>query len=349
MKVSHTYWPTLDGWRAIAVLMVIFAHDAEYSFGAFTTKWFLLNGGAGVDLFFGISGFLICTRLLEEEQAFGKISLRDFYIRRAFRILPPALLYLCVIALAGFLKLLPVLPKEWFAALFFGRNYSFLSLTPGHDGWFTAHFWSLSLEEHFYLILPSLLVFVPKRLRLPVLAAIGSAVIAWRLFRQMSHPWWQLINHTDTRLDSLLIPAMFAILLASSQRHELIRKISGFWFLALAIWLMLITFDPVPMLNRIVEPILVPIFLIGTVLHPGVYFSRVLEFPPFRWLGHISYSLYLWQQLFFTGHWAQNLRPLGFWHDLPFRWLGLLGVACASYYFVEKPFIRLGRRLTAAE
>ncbi|SRR5579864_9503947 len=83
------YLPTLDGWRAIAVLSVILFHDARHSYGVFTTAWFHDNSAIGEDVFFAISGLLICSRLLEEENKYGRISLRRFYIRRAFRILPP--------------------------------------------------------------------------------------------------------------------------------------------------------------------------------------------------------------------------------------------------------------------
>ena len=95
------YMPTLDGWRAIAILSVIFFHDSLHlhALGVFSTRWLYEYGDLGVDLFFAISGLLICSRLLDEERINGKIHLRGFYVRRGFRILPPVFLYLGVISI----------------------------------------------------------------------------------------------------------------------------------------------------------------------------------------------------------------------------------------------------------
>src|SRR4051812_22693446 len=102
-KSSNGYLPTLDGWRSIAILAVILDHTISYQLGP--RYPFLLPaagiGQNGVSLFFAISGFLICSRLIEEENLCGRVSLRGFYIRRASRILPPAMLYLAVIGALG--------------------------------------------------------------------------------------------------------------------------------------------------------------------------------------------------------------------------------------------------------
>src|SRR5438309_1226291 len=88
--------PSLDGWRAIAVFSVIAYHDQVHHIGILSNSLWHEYGRLGVDLFFAISGMLICTRLLEEEAALGQISLKGFYIRRFFRILPPAFAYLAL-------------------------------------------------------------------------------------------------------------------------------------------------------------------------------------------------------------------------------------------------------------
>lgn len=154
------YLPTLDGWRAAAIIAVLLDHTLEYSPLRCYPKLmnFAHTGPNGVSLFFAISGFLICSRLLEEEGAFGRISLRGFYIRRACRILPPALFYLIVIAVLSVCGLIVVSPGEWFGSAFFFRNY-----LPGDwisRGWggYTVHYWSLAVEEHFYLLWPAALV-----------------------------------------------------------------------------------------------------------------------------------------------------------------------------------------------
>ena len=95
------YLPTLDGWRAIAIFAVIVDHASGLEFQTrFPTLVSVTRlGPNGVSLFFAISGFLICSRLLEEHASTGRISLSGFYIRRASRILPPAMMYLVIICL----------------------------------------------------------------------------------------------------------------------------------------------------------------------------------------------------------------------------------------------------------
>lgn len=345
MKVKQGYLPTLDGWRALAVLAVILYHDSLYTLGPFSTRWFQNYGLHGVDIFFGISGLLICSRLLEEEQRHGSISLGKFYARRAFRILPPAYFYLLVLVVLRFLAIIPLMPKEMFAAIFFYRNYSRFSVTLGHIDWYTAHFWSLAVEEHFYLILPSVLCFAPKRWRIPVLATITCAVCVWRLYRQRTRPWEFLMQHTDTRLDALLIPAILAIFLTRPKVREWLARMARFWPVPAAVLFCLLTWTHLERLTPLAQSVLIPLILLGTVLRPSGWLARFLELAPLRWVGRISYSLYLWQDLFFTGHFLPGLRPLGFLQSFPLRWLILFSVASGSYYILERPLIRLGHKL----
>src|SRR5260221_4908735 len=129
--------PSLDGLRAISIALVVWCHVGDgrgmYSYGSF-----------GVTIFFVISGFLITHLLAAEEEKRGSVSISDFYRRRAFRILPPAILYLLVTA--GLTSGVDVLH-----CLLFVRN-----LNPGSE--VTSHYWSLSIEEQFYLIWPAAFV-----------------------------------------------------------------------------------------------------------------------------------------------------------------------------------------------
>ena len=336
------YLPTLDGWRAIAVLSVVLYHDSVHSYGPVGTAWFQEHGSLGVDIFFGISGLLICSRLLEEEQKYGHISLKGFYVRRAFRIFPPLVFYLLCAALLAGLGVIPVAAKEWFASLFFVRNYSFFSQVAGHNDWYTGHFWSLAVEEHFYLLLPGLVLFVPKRWRLPSLIALALSIEIWRAYRQQSRAWLFLFQHTDTRLDALLIPAICAILMTEPWWHRVLASIAKFWPCAVVLLVYLITTDRVPTVTRLAEVYLIPMALLGTVLYPAGIASRFLELAPLRWIGRLSYSLYLWQQMFFSGHFY---KPLGIWQSFPLCWLLLFACAAGSYYLVERPMMKLGHRL----
>jgi peptidoglycan/LPS O-acetylase OafA/YrhL len=321
---------------------VILYHDSLHSVGPFSTGWFHNFGSFGVDIFFGISGFLICSRVLEEEQKYRHISLQGFYVRRAFRILPPLVCYLLCAALLAGLGVIPVAAKEWFASLLFVRNYSFFSQVPGHIDWYTGHFWSLAVEEHFYLLLPGLLVFVPKRWRVASLLAIAVSVEIWRAYRQQTQPWLFLFQHTDTRLDALLIPAVFAILMTKPRWNRILAATAKFWLVAGVLVVYLISTDRFPIFSRLAESFLVPLMLLGTMLYPAGLIARFLELGLLKWIGRLSYSLYLWQQLFFTGHFY---KPLGIWQSFPLNWLLLFACAAGSYYLVERPTMKLGRRL----
>ena len=169
------YLPSLDGWRTVAILMVVAAHQRPWRLGLFHSQW--LHGGRGVRLFFALSGLLICTRLLREEQRFGGISLRSFYTRRLFRIQPAALFYLAVISM---LMLAGELPRVWSAVL--GSALMVRTFLPRTaTNWETAHFWSLAVEEQFYLFLPGFLVLCRRR-RLALLSALVVAFDVWL--------WW---------------------------------------------------------------------------------------------------------------------------------------------------------------
>jgi peptidoglycan/LPS O-acetylase OafA/YrhL len=183
---QSTYLPTLDGWRAISIGLVLMSHSPVSCtvpvLGALLRSLSDF-GGVGVELFFGISGVLICSRLLEEESRCGRINVKGFYVRRFFRILPAALLYLLVIAILAAFHIIPLPAMDWFAALLFFRNYlmlfEYLHHNPLAMHWYTGHFWSLSMEEHFYLVLPAILVgFRKKRLR--VLGGLALAIALWR-------------------------------------------------------------------------------------------------------------------------------------------------------------------------
>ena len=340
------YLPTLDGWRTIAILSVMFCHDSVHHLGPFTTAWLHEHGLVGVDVFFAISGILICSRLLTEEDSQGFISRHNFYIRRAFRILPPAAFFLATLLVLKATVNLPVQLPEVLVSLFFVRNYTFpFSHFQTIYPFYTSHFWSLAVEEHFYLLLPSLLVFAPQKMRVPLLLILASAI---SLHRIAPNSW--LSFHSDMRLDALFIPAAFAVLLRSpllsqpNHRQRLIQTLRLWPFLAIAI-LIPLTYDLIPRTNGILIAWLMPLIILGTMLRPQSWFSRLLENPILRYIGRISYSLYLWQQLFLISHFGANTARLGVLQSSPLSWLMTFACAIFSYYLVERPLIRLGHRL----
>ena len=159
-KAPPDHVRTLDGWRAVAILLVMANHVGASvrevlpeRLRPVLNEQVLINlGFLGVHVFFGISGFLITRRLVDETRRNGRISLRAFYLRRAFRILPAAWLFLSVMGVLAIARVLPISRAHWLAALLGYANYTY-----GERSWYLGHFWSLAVEEHFYLLWPTLL------------------------------------------------------------------------------------------------------------------------------------------------------------------------------------------------
>ncbi len=352
------YLPTLDGWRAVAILWVMACHSQGQLFGPsgiFPNRSLARaaeRGTFGVDIFFALSGLLISSRLLAGWRAAGRIDLADFYLRRAFRILPPFLVYLTSIGLLWAVGIVTLGPLAYASCFVFLRNYipePHMSSDP-----FTAHAWSLSVEEHFYLIWPALLgllATVARARRAAFVLAIAS--IGWsfldfnlRITTEFLHlPINRHYWRTDYSIGGLLLGCWIALLLDDPARRErLARGLSPTaWWTLLVLFLTLAT-SVRENAARGAAPLLVALLLAGTVLHPGRIAGRFLEWSPLRWVGRISYSLYLWQQLFLIP--PSSERPLGRLHGFPLDWIAAFACAIASYHLVERPAIALGHRLS---
>jgi peptidoglycan/LPS O-acetylase OafA/YrhL len=336
----------------VAVLGVILYHGRSTFFKQNPELTRLsAHGGLGVDLFFAISGFLICGLLLQQYQKDGGINLRRFYLRRCFRILPPyyaAIAVLCVLSLLGTIRLnYSNLPS----CFLFYRNYHPLGIDE-QGGFYTAHFWTLAIEEHFYLLWPALLIAVkPKRIG-KVAFLLAMAVFGWRVLE--SHFEWfssvllpaNLLTRTDTRLDPLLWGCLAAIYFPQVKRLVAKIRLPQLWFPILAALLVIEKIQPPGLL--VLRAILIPALVLSTVTQPASLLGRALEWQPLRWLGTISYSLYLWQELFLPE--LASVRAHGAFGHLqraPWNFLAMLALAWMSRYLLEVPMTRLSHRLSA--
>lgn len=345
------YLPSLDGWRAIAILSVIAYHDHVHRFWIFSNSLIHKYGDLGVDLFFAISGVLICSRLLEEERVTGGISLKGFYLRRFFRICPAAWLYLAACLLLSLFHLLPVDVGGLLTSFLMVRNFWVGVAGDVPRTWYTIHFWSLSVEEHFYLLLPSLLIFVRQR-RALLLGILSAAVMVWVVLvtHYTALQAQGIVLRTDMRIHALLIPAMFAVLLSRQKVREVVTRwlhpwVAGMLFLGACIFFTRIHIHLVSLAAIFVIPVGFPLLVISTMLHPKSVACRILEWWPLRFVGHISYSLYLWQQMFFAGGRAPASWPLSVLQIFPLNYLTAFACATASYYLIEKPLIRIGHKV----
>lgn len=325
---SGKYIPTLDGWRALAVCGVLEYHASGYFFSQLglypnpTAHAYMSHGSLGVDVFFVLSGFLICTGLTREYAATGTIGLRAFYLRRAFRILPPYLLYLLTVALLGRL----VSGLELASCLLFFRN---LIHAPGAE--YTAHFWTLAVEEHFYLAFPVLL-FVANKWR-PVVA-LFALMLPFSVVK---------LPGEESRIAELIVGAWLALLTQTPVVRLWARRVPTAVCLPLAALVVWHAAHPLPWL---ILPLALGAMIVLTSLAPSSPVGRLLELGPVRHVGRLSYSLYLWQQMFLVLDTAPGSNQLGRVQQWPWAPLALVACALGSYYAVERPCIMLGRRVS---
>jgi peptidoglycan/LPS O-acetylase OafA/YrhL len=341
------YLPTLDGWRAVAIIIVLAAHgiDSAIVQVGSALQWLrpiYYYGGFGVNIFFALSGLLITSRLLQEAEQNGRISLSAFYIRRSFRILPAFVTMLAVTALLTAFDILSVSWKDLVRALFFLTNYS------TDPSWYVAHTWSLSLEEHFYLIWPLTLSLLGFK-KAAWIGALACLLISfWRVaiihFQIGAAVGWR----TDAQLDAILWGAVAACLVRN--RSNFFRQPNRAW-LVYALLLIIVgsmialSFQPrLAHLVRFSQPILLSVLLIATVSCPATSLGKVLELPAVRWVGRLSFSLYLWNQLFLAPA-SATATTMQWLQIFPLNILAVLACAVVSYYLIERPFITLGRRV----
>jgi peptidoglycan/LPS O-acetylase OafA/YrhL len=339
----------LDGWRAISVLLVIFAHFvssrytdafAQHGFRSAASK-ILTSGALGPKIFFVISGFVICRLLIMEEQRYGSVSLKGFYYRRAFRILPPLLTYIAAVAL---LIATGMIVETWQTLPYALAFLYDIKLSPWT--WFVVHTWSLSVEEQFYLIFPAAWILTPARMRSRVVAGVFLLCTAleliffypplngllqpacWVSFAGIALGVWMAIHEQRVRQVAARVPG---IVIAGICVLLLYRPIGRF---NLNPWEEQHFYD-------IVAPAGIGLTLMYS-LERGKWLRAVLCSKPMQAIGVTSYGVYLWQQLFTGPLDRYTPRGMAVAYMLPL----LLVIVPASYFFLEKPAMRLGRALS---
>lgn len=337
---TRFHWPALDGLRGIAVIAVILFHASS----AITP-----NGFTGVDVFFGLSGFLITALLLREHHNLGRISLPQFYARRILRLFP-ALVLAClgVLALAFVSDNLDVGGPAVLAALFYVAH---LWIYSGHEGWLLEHTWTLSLEEHFYLLWPGLVVgfLAPRRWRvLAVVAAVAALFV-------LASPWVlpDGIREAYARGTPMIYGSLAAIVWWRL-RSSGFPKLMGWLGNVSLVGLVVLIFWPEPLPHlwltgaTSVPGILSVLLVVSTVVVPGSLVARGLDWSPLRWTGRRAYGLYLYHFpiLSLMSHHVNTGLPS--WADTAIGVVLSFVVAGASYRWVELPFLRRKARFSPA-
>jgi peptidoglycan/LPS O-acetylase OafA/YrhL len=342
--------PSLDGLRAVSILLVLLAHSSWFLPRIVTQsspfRFIVGNGMHGVAVFFIISGYLITTILLRELANTQSISLRRFYFRRTLRIFPPYYAFLAVMGLLWGAHVIKLDLTSFVAA----ATYSW-ACNPHATSPLLTHAWSLSIEEIFYLLWPLCLLLLYRKRRTlhwTIGAILFFPVLRVALYFLLpslrGHEFYMVQGWADT----MVVGCALALV---RQRHDFEawhRRVLKGWMVVL-IGLVAFYMSPLVMLSlpkrvegfyaNSINPSLVAIATAVIVLYlitrTRSMAARILNHGIPRHIGVLSYSLYLWQQMFMT-------------HHLHFYWLGYIYAFLAaetSFWLIERPSLRLRRKL----
>ena len=344
----------IEGLRAIAVLAVLLYHLRVPGLG---------GGFAGVDVFFVISGFLITGLLLREVERTGRVSLREFYARRARRLLPAALVVIALTFAASWVVLSPTTRPDlvadvlgstlyvvnWVLA---ARSVDYLAEGAGVSP--LQHYWSLAVEEQFYLVWPLLVLlgltlaarsrYAPRRVLLALLATLTVASLVWSVVATAQSPATAYFV-TPTRLWQLGAGALLAFAVPALRRWPAgAAQVMALLGLALVVTTVLAVDSSTPWPgSAALLPVLGSAMVVaaGSTGHPTLV-SRVLGLPPMVLLGGLSYSIYLihWPLLVLVEEQRGALGPVG----LTLVGVGTIGLAALMRVLVEDP-VRFGSGL----
>ncbi len=344
--------PSLDGLRAISILGVLYAHltiTPNFSFTDNVVVHFFLSfiaGDNGVNIFFVISGFLITTLLLSEEEKLGTISLKGFYVRRIFRILPVYCSFLLVVFLCNHFSWI----KDIEAYSFIAPLTFTTGVLPVNTGWTLGHTWSLSVEEQFYLLWPFTVFFLKKvqQRNIVLLTALLLIPIVRTIYYYTTHN--SLFYNFLVRGDAIVLGCLLAvnqkIVVNFFKNRNLIRFVLLFIAaLCFAVHYFsthqLYGFITVP-LGILIHAFFAAMLIIGYVIKPNtnsvIYAAlnnRVLVF-----IGVLSYSLYIWQQFFLQ----KAATVSSNWKHYPVNIILVFVTAIGSYYLLEQPLLKLRKK-----
>lgn len=351
------YLPSLNGLRAISILMVIANHfrDEHFLSNNKLLKYigiFAFDGSLAVGIFFIISGFLITTLLIEEQEIYGIISLKNFYVRRIIRIFPAYYLFLIVCFICEQVGYFKVPSLDWVTALTFTKQ--FYRKGPIE----LSVLWSLSVEEFFYLAWPFIFIrFKHNALTVAIILMVTTAVIRGVL---TNLPAYNLSKTIFTVSDALLIGCIIAIkydeITALISKYQKIIYLF-FLFLVSSVYFYNFVFTLVydkssigdapslslRILNALSYSLLgsiglltnisIGLLIVYSIVSRGKWFD-FLNTSIMNHIGKLSYSIYLFYGFFTTD------RPV--LHQIPILILiaGIYISASISYNLVEKPFFR---------
>lgn len=366
---DRIYFEHLDVLRFVAAFMIVILHayvswvawfgqldiltlDGEEKFTFFGefVDVFLRNMGIGVDIFFLISGFLITYILIEEKKRHGRINIKNFMIRRTLRIWP---LYFLLIAITPFLVIWVNVPApDYIPNLLFLNNFHTIQthVWPYPFG----HFWSICIEEHFYLVWPFIIAFVPNKRLMPVFVSVIVFSILFRVYSSLvfESTWYILYLNTLSRMDVLVIGAVGAYYYSEKAFTFSLNR----WvrYSLLLLFIMSLSLQVVELWTDYFEAGFKKFFTIAifAVLMLDFNFAKNFKhiLPPksiIHYFGKVSYGIYMYSNILIIiiikkFMWAFESK--NFWIFMFLNIALSLIIPIISYELFEKHILKLNKR-----
>ena len=345
----------LNGLRAIAALSVLWRHCMQSTFGNWgIPEYHFPFLSDGVTMFFVISGFLITYLLLEEQKQVGRISIPKFYMRRILRIWPIYYGYLAIVivTLALFGRLPEIINSTLLYYVFFAANIPFAL----HIGlWPIVHYWSIGVEEQFYLFWPWIVKFLGRNiLKIALYVCVGWLSLKYVSLFLWGHESFLYRFVSVTRFDCMMLGAMGAILY-SNKNHFFLKWMTNKW-IDLVAWLLLLlsgiyaSIIPAPIRIQYIAVLSLIVIMsqVGTKK-----FIINLENRFFDFIGKISYGIYVIHPILIfvcsIGYSKLNINlsiPLQYLIIYLGMTLLTISLAYLSYTYFEKPFLKLKERFS---
>jgi peptidoglycan/LPS O-acetylase OafA/YrhL len=342
---SSARFPSLDGLRALSIGAVVLGHLAgtvgfPQWLGDLLRNPHVDVSDLGVRVFFVLSGFLITGLLIAEERRAGRIDLARFYVRRALRIFPAYFVLLAVLGVLVSARLIAVPASDFLYAITFTTNYV------ADRSWFVGHLWSLAVEEQFYLLWPAALALATTTRAWRIVLAVACVVPLIRVAEATLMPGAAPLMGTtfETAADALALGCLLALARDRLWASPLYRTaVDSRWLAPLLILLGILIGErhrPGLLLGISLVNVGIVLGVDRCMRRPDGTLGRLLNTAPLVFVGTLSYSLYLWQQLFLDmGGGTSVVSPF------PLNLLCAIAAALLSFYLVERPVLRARPRL----
>lgn len=334
----------IDAWRFIAIALVIASHIVEFSHPWYKEHvpglvWRLQGAGAfGVQIFFCISGFVICRGTLNELVKTGSVSVKGFYIRRFFRIVPPLLVYFLGVGALVAAGIAQVTLGQFVQSGLFLCNITAL----GECSWWLGHTWSLAYEEQFYLLFPLLVMGTTLALKATRRRFLmGAAVLILVASSALTVGQYGLAKYFST-LNFMLWGCVFAAFWHNIEPFAKRQQRFLWAFIAIGTFGIGCFFPLSDLVRQVLTATIMPFAICIMVFWTPVTVPFIGKIFLSKWIGHmgkISFTVYLWQQLA-TANYGDSSVAFVY-----YMLTAVLAFALVSYHYFELPLVQAGARI----